>query len=364
LETIIEEAPQKKVDALCQKLLDPATTAGRQRVILNCLKVIKKTIALEPLQQFMVNNFAKEQDIASRAEDTIISLGGKIPCYEQVKSGNVHSFLPEINPLKIVNFRNSYEENAEYILISGGIYNFSVTHKEERVKDLYVAKYPVTNKLYRSFIDFLQEKDSINNLTLFTKLRNELEVIAENKIWGIEFYNYLQEGKNNLANLFRSERDEQRKFGGENQPVVGITWYAAKAYCLWLSLHDSEVNCYRLPTETEWEYAAGGQEKRTYPWGEELPSTKFTNYDQNEGATTPVDRYPQGITPEGLYDISGNVYEWMENLFESNKSDRIARSVRGGSADEDASCLRCAYRTKFLPDTTSSFIGFRVVHPV
>ena len=78
LQTIIEEAKGQKVDALCAKLLDPATTESRQRVILDCLKAINKPDALESLQSFLENMLVKNSDIANRAEDVIIALGGKI----------------------------------------------------------------------------------------------------------------------------------------------------------------------------------------------------------------------------------------------------------------------------------------------
>jgi len=78
LQTIIEEAPEKKVDALCRKLLDFDTTVSRQLVILDCLKAINKPDALEALQSFMENMLVKNSDIANRAEDVIVALGGKI----------------------------------------------------------------------------------------------------------------------------------------------------------------------------------------------------------------------------------------------------------------------------------------------
>ena len=83
LQTIIKEAPLKKVDALCKKLLDPATTAHRQRVILDCLKTIEKPAALPALEQFMAQGLAKEgrenKDVLDRAKEVIIALGGKVP---------------------------------------------------------------------------------------------------------------------------------------------------------------------------------------------------------------------------------------------------------------------------------------------
>jgi formylglycine-generating enzyme required for sulfatase activity len=68
---------------------------------------------------------------------------------------------------------------------------------------------------------------------------------------------------------------------------------------------------------------------REYPWGDKPePTPKHANYNGNEGATTPVGRYPDGATPEGLYDMAGNVWEWMENWYDEHPE---YKSVRGGS---------------------------------
>jgi formylglycine-generating enzyme required for sulfatase activity len=350
--TIIEEAKGIKIDALCSKLLDKTTTISRQRVILDCLKAINKPAALNALLTFRENKYTSEnKDVASRAEEVIFALGGQpLPrSTEQSTTG------------KPLSYRNPNEQNAEYLLIRAGSYLYSVTEKEEQVADLYVAKYPVTNKLYRVFIDSLQQKESATEL-----LSEKLNTIANNTAWGTDFGNYLQKGKNDLATLFRSRHDEDRKFGGEDQPVVGITWYAAQAYGLWLSLYEPDKPPYRLPTEREWEWAAGGkhgssaEKVRQYPWSAEKgePTSKLANYAEMIGATTPVGNYPDGVTPEGLYDMAGNVWEWMENIHEKYAS---ARSLRGGSWYAKPEDLRCSARFADYPGGRLSYVGFRVV---
>ncbi len=313
--TIIEEAPLKKVDALCKKLLDPETIASRQRAILDSLKAIGNAAAIEALQEFSAKKLAQNEDVAGRAEEVILDLGGEIK----------HKAAKQTNGK--LSFRNPNEHNAEYILIPGGSYIFSETEKEEPVEDLYVAKYPVTNRLYRSFIASLQANDSAFGA--------ELKTIVKNNTWGKEFGDYLNKGNNDLAALFRSEHDEDRNFDGEDQPVVGITCYAAQAYSLWLSMLEGDTTLYRIPTEIEWEWAAGGkqgepvQKVRPYPWPEDKgeATSKLANYASNVGKTTPVGSYPDGATPEGLYDMAGNVDEWCL-LYDKNTS---ARALRGGS---------------------------------
>ncbi len=356
LQSIIEEAPQIKVDALCQKLLNPGTTVHRQRVILDCLKTIGKPVALDSLYQFSITGLAKNRDIAERTEEVFLALGGKIPDlgFEKLMSG------------KRLSFRNQNENYAEYVLIPGGNYLYFQTEQEERVEDLYFAKYPVSNKLYRSFIASLQAQGSQHEFpVLLSVFSAELNAIAQNNSWGQEFASYLKESKN-LADLFRSKFDEERKFDGVDQPVVGVTWYAARAYCLWLSLLEGEANRYRLPTEVEWEWAAGGKQRtigqkaRVYPWPDTKgkPTSMLANHDRIVGATTPVGSYPAGATPEGLYDMAGNVYEWMENRYHDGKQ---RHALRGGAWDVSTDNLRCSSRNFNYPFLQENNYGFRVV---
>ena len=354
--TLIDEATEKKVDALCEKLMDRANTPLRQRVILDCLNAICKPASIEHIEHFRDEHGAKNRDVEERIDEVLILLNKK-------KSGD-----SGLSPIAVdsailfderrLSFRNPVEGSAQYILISGN---------GNDVSDLYFAKYPVTNRLYRRFIDYLQSKDSeYNALFPVSGFMEALQGIAKNQTWDTGFAEYLGKGKNDLAGLFRSKYDEDRKFGGDDQPVVSITWYAARSYCLWLSLVESKgknPDLYRLPTEPEWEWAASGKEKREYPWGNSEPTPKLANYsDSNIGATTPVGSYPEGATPEGLYDMAGNVWEWQENRFGHEKYPD-ARALRGGSWDDDSENLRCSSRNVDLPDFWYFSVGFRVVRP-
>jgi|GEM_PF-196216 len=338
LRTIIEEAPQKKADALCQKLLDPETTAGRQRIILDCIKAVNKPAALVSLETFRANNLARTDDVADRTEEVILAFGAKpVDRSTEKRAGGKSS-----------SFRNVNEDNAEYILIPK-------TNEEKRVENLYFSKYPVTNKRYCSFIAALK-KDAT--------LQKQINDIAQNNRWDSKFAPWIKEGKNDLVTLFRSKYDEDRKFGGDEQPVVDIPWYAARSYCLWLSLMASngqDSSRYRLPTEWEWEYAAAGKEKREYPWSNEKgkPNSKLLNYDGNVGATTPVGSYPEGATPEGLYDMAGNVWEWTDSW--NNEETRSNRVIRGGSWGNDAEICRSAFRNSSSPACRFNLVGFRPV---
>ncbi len=313
--TLIQEAPQRKIHALQTKLFDTETTSSRQRYLQECLRATGKQEALDAVREF-------------------------------ANKGQVNSEIDKLG--------------AHYILIKGGTYPYSLTKKSEPVQDIYVAKYTVTNQLYGKFINYLASKEDefTGMLTVETYKKKLLELTK-----GIKgFRDYLKD-MNELASRFCSDSADDKRFNKDEQPVVGISWYAARSYCLWLSLIESggaNDHLYRLPTEIEWEYAAGGEESRTYPWGDQEPSSTRANYNENEGATTPVGRYPEGATPEGLYDMAGNVWEWMDNWYDNDKS---ARSLRGGSWVGNSDYLRCSARYWGNPDNWVNYIGFRVVRP-
>jgi formylglycine-generating enzyme required for sulfatase activity len=128
------------------------------------------------------------------------------------------------------------------------------------------------------------------------------------------------------------------------------------------SMHRPQ-SLYRLPTE--WEWAAAGREPdgslRKYLWPKNKgePGPEMANYDKNVGTTTPVGRYPEGATPEGLMDMAGNAWEWMESLHEKFG----APALRGGSWSLHGGDLCCSARLYNLPDNWYYGIGFRVVRP-
>jgi serine/threonine protein kinase len=96
----------------------------------------------------------------------------------------------------------------------------------------------------------------------------------------------------------------------EKYPVVFVTWYAAEKYCQWAGGH--------LPTEAQWEYAARGPKGNLFPWGENLPNENLANIANFLNDTTPVDEYPQGASPFGLLNLTGNVWEWVFDWYQAD----------------------------------------------
>lgn len=212
-----------------------------------------------------------------------------------------------------------------------------------RVSAFRMARYPVTNGQWQSFVNAGGYKDS----RWWTAAgRRALEACGWTvpRFWG----NHSWSG-NHL-----------------NHPVVGVSWYEALAYCRWLS---SELaDDVRICTEAEWEKAARGVDGRIYPFGNELDGEALPASDTRlADAPTPVGCYPRGASPWGVEDMVGNTYAWTtsrwgategtaafgypynENDGREDLDSDDYRVVRGGAWSFPLRNARCAYRGKDRP---------------
>lgn len=149
---------------------------------------------------------------------------------------------------------------------------------------------------------------------------------------------------------------------GAEQPVVGVSWHEAAAYARWAGKS--------LPTEAQWEFAARGRENRRHPWGNLSPDSTRCNFGEHIGGTSMVTLYEDGRTPEGLYDMAGNVFEWTLDPFapyeQIRKQPEAAaktprRAARGGCWRSGPGELTTTARRGFFPETQSRALGFRCV---
>jgi formylglycine-generating enzyme required for sulfatase activity len=176
----------------------------------------------------------------------------------------------------------------------------------------YIDKYEVTNALYQACVD---------------------EGICESQV--------------SLDSYTRSSYYGNSQFN--DYPVISVHWEMANTYCQWRGAH--------LPTEAQWEKAARGTDARTYPWGEGIDCNK-ANYQPCIGDTTPIGNYESGVSPYGLYDMAGNVMEWVADWYSEtyyqnspasnplgpNSGSDPNRVLRGGSWISTDNMVRAASR--------------------
>jgi formylglycine-generating enzyme required for sulfatase activity/energy-coupling factor transporter ATP-binding protein EcfA2 len=222
-----------------------------------------------------------------------------------------------------------------------------------------IGRFPVTNAEYRCFI--------------------EAYGYYERRWWSAHGWAFLQariqRGKHSIATA-RPNHWEHPAYNSPAQPVVGVSWYEAAAYCAWLTEQGHRTGwlppdaVIRLPTVLEWERAARHTDQRRYPWGDAAPDPTYANYDDTGiHAPAPVGCFPAGAAVCGALDMAGNVWEWTATLHEQHGDPMPRRDVSvrqkpiisGGAFNWSQDYLHCGAHYWFSAGYRQNLLGFRLL---
>ena len=262
-----------------------------------------------------------------------------------------------------------------WVNIHAGEFLYGDEKKKETIQNVFaIGRYPVTNLQFRRFM----EAGGYDAPEFWS---------AEGWSWRTGAYD--SKASDDLKNWLSKRPPEKRgepfywhdqKWNNPLAPVVGVCWFEAEAYCKWLARELGRP--VRLPSEQEWERAARGVDGREYAWGDafdrrNLNCAEFwaekddlSDFDEwrkwyesesfKTASTTFVGQFPPGNTPDGINDMTGNVWEWTDSWVEKEQTNRV---LRGGSWGRDRRYVRCANRSRFVPDNFFIDVGFRVLSP-
>lgn len=229
----------------------------------------------------------------------------------------------------------------DMVRIDPGPFLFGEDKKKVRIETPYAIDiYPVTNMQFKNFIDE-------------GGYRTE-------RFWSLEGWRWRSQ-----ARILKPKQWSDRNWNADDHPVVGVSWYEASAYASWAHK--------KLPTEQQWERAARGTDGRIYPWGDQFDTANCNTEDSGIMKTSEVGHYPKGVSPEGCYDMAGNIWEWTRTIYDSGEAtDDFSPGVnykkqpviKGGSWEDKAEYKKCACRRTLKPIAKVNYAGFRCVMPV
>jgi formylglycine-generating enzyme required for sulfatase activity len=215
-----------------------------------------------------------------------------------------------------------------------------------------IGRFPVTNAEYRAFIEAGGADLSQDWWTEEGRAWHESEERTEPALWQDETQN------------------------SPHQPVVGVTWYEAVAYCAWRTAQGHDAGwlpaeaIIRLPTYAEWVRAARQTDQRRYPWGDADPDPERANYQATGlSSPSPVGCFPRGAAQCGAQDLAGNIWEWTASLWKQPRQQEPLTDQRwkaklivlSGSFAEGSDELSCGARRWYFPIWWNGDVGFRLV---
>jgi formylglycine-generating enzyme required for sulfatase activity len=221
----------------------------------------------------------------------------------------------------------SVKDGAEMVLIPDGPFVFGMNQKDmERI----------VRQLKEKVVFFYNTEFPQQSKTLRTFYIDRCEVTNE------QYARFLK------ATGHRKPRYwDYPQFNALRQPIVGVGWADAEAYCRWANK--------RLPTEEEWEKAARGQDGRIWPWGNTADGTKYNGVEKGLYATVNVGSFPLGNSPYGVSDMAGNVWEMT-----SSKWLGESRTIKGGSFLNTNADVRVTVRWAAKDEENgANWLGFR-----
>ncbi len=250
--------------------------------------------------------------------------------------------------------------------------------------DFHLGQYEITNREYRAALQWAYDQDPplvvVTSTAIIDNMDGSTDLLVD---FSDTSYCEISYSDGNFT------VDSDR----EDHPMMEVSWYGSAAYCDWLSLRSgyprsydhSDWSCnggdpygaegYRLPTDAEWEYAAQYNDGRHYPWGDQPPDCNLANFrplpDYCVGWTTPVGSYPAAPSALELYDMAGNVSEWVNDWWlcylgtepqtdPAGPAIGVNRIMRGGTWATWWRLMPCASRYWAHMIRTYSSRGFRI----
>lgn len=202
-----------------------------------------------------------------------------------------------------------------------------------RLKSFWMSKYPVTNLQFQKFID---DENGYSN-----------------PFWW-------QFSDHSITWFEEHPEALPPRYEGDDRPRENVNWYEAMAFAQWLS-HKTGYNI-TLPLVAQWQRASQGDDDRFFPWGNVFSDDRCNTYESQIRMTTSVTAYDKGVSPYGVYDMSGNVWEWCLDKAEPEQgSYDYRRAVIGGSFVSPANRAQSSFRYFLKSEVRYSSIGIRLV---